>query len=130
MPNSPALTGAGMPAQVANIMGDVPAVLAAAGTNQAGAVQILSNNTSINAQSSKTGVFLPTATQATAPDTLLYTPFYLNYSTLSAANPVIYVNVGGYLNGTLNGSTTLLAGQNAVAWQQAAGVYYLVKNTT
>ena len=127
MPDATALTGVGIPAQVANILGDVPAVLAAAGTTQGGAVQVLSNNTSINAQSSKTGVFLPTSTQATAPDVFLYTPYYLNYSTLSAASPIIYVGVGGYLNGTLNGSVTIAAGQTVIAWQQSAGVYYSVK---
>jgi hypothetical protein len=124
MPDSGALVGLGVQPSLAQVLGDVPQVIVAKGTTQAGAVALLSNNTSINAQTSNTGVYLPTATQAATPDTLLFCPYYLNYSTLSAASPVIYVGVGGYLNGVLNGSITLAAGQAAIAWQQAPGIYY------
>lgn len=129
MADSRVLLEFGAPPQLAQVLGDVPVVTAATGTNQSGAAALLSNNTSINAQSGATGVYLPTATAATIADQLLYCPYYLNYSTLSTTNAVIYVGLGGYLNGTLNGSLTLSAGQNAICWQQTAGIYYSVKNT-
>jgi hypothetical protein len=119
-----------MAAQLSEELGGVPVVLACTGTTQAGAAAITSKNTSLNGQSSATGAYLPTATSSSVASKSLYSPYYLNYSTLSAANPVIYVGLGGYLNGTLNGSLTLSAGQNAICWQQANGVFYSLKNTS
>jgi len=127
MPDSRALMGVGLPALPAELLGSVPQVLAATGTTQAGALALTTKNVSINAQTSQTGVYLPTATASPIASRELYAPYYLNYSTLSAASPIIYVGVGGYMNGVLNGSITLASGQAAVAWQQASGVYYSVK---
>jgi hypothetical protein len=127
MPDSRNLVGLGVPPQVAEELGAVPTVLAGTGTTQGAAAAILTKNTSINAQSSQTAVYLPTATAATVASRQLYSPYFLNYSTLSAASPIIYVGVGGYMNGVLNGSITLTTGQAAIAWQQASGVYYSVK---
>ena len=130
MPDSPNLVGLGVPPQVAEELGGVPTVITCAGTTQAGATAIVSKCASLNGQSSATGAYLPTATAATIASRQLFAQYFLNYSTLSAANPVIYVGLGGYLNGTLNGSATLSTGQSAIAWQQASGVYYLIKNNT
>lgn len=129
MPDSRNLINLGVQPNLAESLGSVPQVIAAAGTTQATAVALTTKNVSINAQTSATGVYLPTATAATVASRTLFEPYYLNYSTLSAANPVIYVGLGGYLNGTLNGSLTLSAGQAAICWQQASGVYYSNKNT-
>lgn len=127
MADSRNLEGFGLPGEVSNVLGDVPTVVVAKGTTQAAATYLLSNNSSINAQTSQTGVFLPTATASPPADPLMWCPYYLNYSTLSAASPVIYVGLGGFMNGTLNGSITIAAGQAAIAWQVAPGVYYSVK---
>jgi hypothetical protein len=130
MPDSRALMGVGVPSLQAELLGSLPQVIAGTGTSQATAAALTSKNVSINGQSSQTGVYLPTATASPIASRILYEPYYLNYSTLSAANPVIYVGLGGYLNGTLNGSTTLTAGQACIAWQQASGLYYVLKNNT
>jgi len=129
MPDSRALAGLGIPAQVADILGDVPTVTAGTGTTQAAAAPLISNCTSINGQTGQTAVYLITATAASFPDRILWSPYYLNYSTLSNASPIIFVGVGGYMNGVLNGSITLASGQAAIAWQQAPGLYYSVKTT-
>jgi hypothetical protein len=124
------LMGLGMAAQLSEIVGDTPTVLAGTGTTQAAAARINSRCTSINGQTGQTAVYIPTGTAATLPGKLLFNPYLLNYSTLSNASPIIFVGVGGYLNGTLNGSTTLTAGQSAIVWQQTGGVFYLIKNST
>ncbi len=121
------LVGAGIPPLPAEILGDVPAVVAGTGTTQAAAARINSRCVSVNAQSSQTAVYMATATAASLPFKLLYSPFLINYSTLSTASPIVFVGVGGYLNGVLNGSVTLTSGQAVIAWQQAPGVFYSVK---
>jgi hypothetical protein len=127
MPDSRALVGFGMPPTLSEILGSVPQVLVATGTTQAGAAALTTKNVSINAQSSATGVYLPAATSSPIASRTLYEWYFLNYSTLSAASPIIYAAVGATLNGVLNGSITLAAGQAAIAWQQASGVFYTVK---
>lgn len=127
MADSRNLVGFGVPPGLAELLGSTPSVVAGTGTTQGAAAAILTKNVSVNAQSSQTAVFLPTATSSPVASRPLYEPYYINYSTLSAASPIIFVGVGGFLNGVLNGSITLAAGQAAIAWQQASGVYYTVK---
>jgi hypothetical protein len=127
MPDSRALTGVGVPPLVAELLGSTPQVIAGTGTTQAAAAALTSKNVSINAQTSQTAVYLPCATAAPIASRTLFEPFFLNYSTLSNASPIIFVGLGGYMNGTLNGSITLASGQAAICWQQTGGVYYSVK---
>lgn len=124
------LLGAGIPPLPAEVLGDTPAVVVATGTTQAAAQRLNTRCASINAQTSQTGVYIAPATAASLPFKLLYSPYFLNYSTLSAANPVIYVGLGAYLNGTLNGAMTLTNGQSAIIWQQIGGVFYGIKNAS
>ena len=102
---------------------------AGTGTTQAAAAPVTSKRASLNAQTSQTAFYLPPATTAPAGSSGLqmFAPYYLNYSTLSNASPILFVGVGGYMNGTLNGSITLASGQAAVVWQQTAGLYYSIK---
>lgn len=127
MANSLALVGLGMPPILAEQLGGAPATIAGTGTTQAAAAAITTKSAILNAQSSQTAFYLPTATAATIASRALFSPYLLNYGTISAASPIIFVGVGGYLNGTLNGSITLTAGQAAIAWQVSSGVYYSVK---
>ena len=127
MANSLALVGLGMPPQLAEQLGGTPATIAGTGTTQAAAAAITTKSAILNAQSSQTAFYLPTATAATIANRSLFTPYLLNYGTVSAASPIVFVGVGGYMNGTLNGSITLAAGQAAIAWQVSSGVYYSVK---
>ena len=127
MANSLALVGLGMPPQLAEQLGGVPATIAGTGTTQAAAAAITTKSAILNAQSSQTAFYLPTATAATIANRTLFSPYLLNYGTVSAASPIVFVGVGGYMNGTLNGSITLAAGQAAIAWQVSSGVYYSVK---
>ena len=127
MADATALVGLGVPAQLAVRLGGVPATIAGTGTTQAAAAALTTTTAILNAQSSQTAFYLPTATAAVIRNTELFSPFYLNYGTISAASPIIFVGVGGYMNGTLNGSITLSSGQAAIAWQVSSGVYYSVK---
>ena len=127
MANSLALVGLGMPPQLAEQLGGTPATIAGTGTTQAAAAAITTKSAILNAQSSQTAFYLPTATAATIANRSLFTPYLLNYGTVSAASPIIFVGVGGYMNGTLNGSITLAAGQAAIAWQVSSGNYVSVK---
>lgn len=127
MADSRNLVGLGMPAQLAGALGGVPTVVAGVGTTQSGAARINSHNCSLNAQTSNTAFYLATATAASLSSTELYGIYFINNSTLSTGSPIIFVGVGGYMNGVINGSITLSAGQTALAWQQAPGVYYTNK---
>src|SRR5580658_5832104 len=111
MADSRNLVGLGMPAQLASSLGGVPTVVAGVGTTQVGAARINSKNCSLNAQTSQTAFYLPTGTAASLPAGELYGIYFLNNSTLSTASPIIYVGVGGYMNGVANGSITLSTGQ-------------------
>lgn len=127
MVDSRNLVGLGVPPQVAETLGGTPATIAGTGTTQAAAAAINTKSAILNAQSSNTAFYLPTATAATIAARTLFAPYYLNYGTISAASPIVFVGVGGTMNGVLNGSVTLASGQAMIAWQVASGQYYSVK---
>ena len=58
--------GLGYSAQQAEVIGDVPTVIAGTGTTQAAAAAITTKSAILNAQSSQTAFYLPTATAATS----------------------------------------------------------------
>jgi hypothetical protein len=116
-----------MPPILASALGGVPTTIAGTGTTQAAAAPINTRNAILNAQSSQTAFYLPTATATTIASRSLFSPYWLNYGTVSAASPIVFVGVGGYMNGVLNGSVTLASGQAMIAWQVASGQYYSVK---
>ena len=127
MPDSRNLVGLGVPPQVAEELGAVPATIAGTGTTQGAAAALTTKNAILNAQSSQTAFYLPTATASPIASKQLFAPYYLAYGTVSGASPIVYVGTGGYMNGVLNGSITLASGQAAIAWQVSSGVYYSVK---
>ena len=116
-----------MPPQLAEQLGGTPATIAGTGTTQAAAAAITTKSAILNAQSSQTAFYLPTATASPIASKQLFAPYYLAYGTVSGASPIVYVGTGGYMNGVLNGSITLASGQAAIAWQVSSGVYYSVK---
>src|SRR5258708_7125933 len=93
-----ALTGVGVPAQLAVILGAQPAVVVAKGTSQTTAAVLTSRGAEITAASSQTGV-IP---DAASP---IMTPFALTNS--SATTAIVYVPVGHSLNGSSNGRVYL-----------------------
>lgn len=103
-----ALTGLGVPAQLAAVMGATPVVIAGAGTSQATAAIIKSKGAELTASASQTGLIFP----AVAP---VMEPYALTNS--SATTAVIYVPVGHNLNGTLNSSVNLAQNKSIYVWQ-------------
>jgi hypothetical protein len=121
------LVGLGMPPILASALGGVPATIVGTGTTQAAAAAINTRNAILNAQTSQTAFYLPTATASTIASRSFFSPYWLNNGTVSTASPIIFVGLGGTMNGVLNGSITLATGQAAIAWQVATGQYVSVK---
>lgn len=110
---SDAMTGLGVPAQVAALLGANPAKTTGAANNtQTGAAVLLSRNTELN-PGSTTNSFIPPAGAG------VMEPYFLTNTSATAAN--VFVPVGHTLNGTLNGSilsgTGMVQYRSAILWQ-------------
>ena len=108
MPTSTDLLGLGMPAQLANALGNDVALVTAAGTTQATAIPLKVTNNEVTAATSQTGVALPVIS-------LVATPYYVFVS--SATSAVVYAPLGNYLNGTLNGSLTVAQNKSCIFFE-------------
>jgi len=104
-----ALTGLGVPAQLAALLGAQPAVLACAGTTQGTAAVIKSRGSELTvADGSHAGAIPPS-------DAPVMVPFALTNS--SSTTAVLYVPVGHTLNGTLNSSVNVAQNKSIYFWQ-------------
>lgn len=124
MANSDALIGSGMPAAQAQQLGGPVTTLTCKGTNQGGAALITSKCTILNAQSSQTGAILPSGSADGV--TGLFAPYWLTVGTIAATSAVLYAPSSGYLNGTLNGSSTIAVNHAFCAVQVASGIWYTI----
>ena len=104
-----ALTGLGMPAQLANLLGGNPSQLTTTGTSQATAATVKSKNTELLTAGSQTGAVIPT-------DAGVMEPYCFTNPT--ATTGIVYAPVGHTLNGTAS-TTGLNLAQNktCMLWQ-------------
>ena len=107
------LMGAGVPAQVADLLGGEPSVLTCAGTAQADGATVKSKNTELSAASSQTGALL----QASPIDA----PYHFFCS--SSTSAVVYPPVDDYMNGVQNDSVTIAQYGSAIIWQYKKGYW-------
>ena len=110
-----ALTGFGMPAQLAALMGGNPSALTCAGTTQSGAAVVKSRNTELVTGSGTTA--------AVFPSTVGIMEAYF-VTTQSATTGLVFVPSGHTLNGTANASVSIAQYATAIIWQ------YKYKNWT
>lgn len=109
MATADALTGVGVPAQVANLLGANPSTLTGAANNtQTGAAILKSRNTELNPGAS-TNSFLPPPTAA------VMEPYFLVNLQSTTAN--LFVPVGHSLNGSLNASVAVAQNKSVIFWQ-------------
>ena len=106
-----ALTGLGVPAQLATLMGAQPKVVVGTGTSQTTAATLVSRGAEVTAAASQTGV-IPTT------DAPIMTPYALTNS--SSTTAVVYVPVGHYLNSSQNASVNLAQNKALYLWQYKA----------
>lgn len=106
-----ALTGLGVPAQLAALLGAQPAVLTCTGTTQGTAAVIKSRGSELSTAASQTGAIPPS-------DAPIMTPFALTCSTATTA--VLYVPSGHNLNGSLNSSVNVAQNKSIYFWQYKA----------
>ena len=111
MPTGDDLVGLGMPAQLAEALGNTPHALACTGTAVATAATIKTTNTELVPSSANTGAVL----QASAK---VGTPYYMFNAQSTSA--VIYVPTSSVLNGTTNGTFTVAQNKAAILWQVKA----------
>ena len=102
-----ALTGLGMPAQLAFLIGDVPLTQAGAGTTQTGATLLRGCMVELTAASSQTAFVL----QKLGPNT----PYFLFNSISTAA--VVFCPSGATMNGSSNGSVSIAQNKGAIVWE-------------
>ena len=102
------LTGLGMPAQLAELMGGNPSALTCVGTAQTGAAVVKSRNTELVTAGGATAAVLPTSAK-------IANPFFV--TTQSATTGLLFVPSGHSVNGSLNGSISIAQGKAAIVWQ-------------
>ncbi len=102
------LTGLGVPAQLAAVLGAQPKVVAGAGTTQGTATTLVSRGAEVTAAASQTGVIPPS-------DAPIMTPYALTNS--SSTTAVVYVPSGHYLNSSQNASVNLAQNKGLYLWQ-------------
>lgn len=113
MATADALTGLGMPAQLANMIGANPNNQTGTGTTQTGATVIRSRNTELTAASSSTAFVFPT-------NVAVMEPYFLINSSGTATSALVYVPSGHTIisNGVgANGACTIAQNKSAVIWQ-------------
>lgn len=103
-----ALTGLGVPAQLAQLLGAQPAVLTCAGTTQGTAAVLKSRGSELSAAASQTGAIPPSTAEVMVPYAL---------TNSSSTTAVLYVPVGHNLNGSLNGSVNVAQNKAIYFWQ-------------
>ena len=112
MATADALTGVGVPAQLATLLGGNPNKQAGTGTAQTGATVIRSRNTELNPQASATAFVFPSTAGVMEPY------FLVNPQSTSA---LIFVPSGHTLStvssGGSNGNVTLAQNTSVVMWQ-------------
>ena len=117
MATTDALTGLGMPAQLANLIGGNPNLQAGTGTTQTGATVIKSRNTELNPASSSTAFVFPSNVAVMEP--------YFLVNVQSTAGVVFVPSGHTIVSGAgvaTNGSVSISQGKAAIVWQ------YKVKN--
>jgi hypothetical protein len=100
--------GLGMPAQLAEVLGNQANALACTGTTQGTAATIKTTNTELVSSASNTGAVL----QATVP---IGSPHYVFNS--QATTAVVYVPTGDALNGSTNGTLSVAQNKGAILWK-------------
>jgi hypothetical protein len=117
MPQDQDLMGFGMNPSLATLLGNNPQVITATGTTAGTAAKILSHLALVNAQSSQTGVILPSGAH-------LGTPFYV-FGT-GAVAPVVYPPTGGAINSAAASVTLSAAIAGAIFIRTSANQWYTV----
>lgn len=110
-----ALTGLGLPAQLAALLGGNPSQLTCVGTTQGSGPVIKSKNTELIVVVSQTACILP-------PDAGVMEPFNIVNPAAGANAALVFVPVGhtagaAGLNGNLNGGTGIPQNKSMIAWQ-------------
>lgn len=111
-----ALTGLGVPAQLAAILGGNPSQLTCVGTTQAGAAVVKSTNTELLTAGGATACVIPALAEVMVP--------YVFTNPTSTAGLIfvplghtIITNTASTLNGSVGGAGGLLQNKSAVLWQ-------------
>jgi len=110
MPTREDLAGLGMAPSLAAEIGNSPALITATGTTQGAAAAIKTHLSEVNAQSAQQAVIIPSAAK-------VGTPYWVQNGTTSATAAFVFVPVGHFLNGTLNGSLSLAQNKLCVLQQ-------------
>lgn len=103
-----ALTGLGMPAQLASRLGGNPVLTNGAGVAQGTATILKSRNTELNPSGGATG-FIPPS------DASVMEPYFLTNQQSTGA--VVYVPSGHYLNSSQNASVSVAQYKTVLLWQ-------------
>ena len=105
-----ALTGLGLPVQLANLLGGNPSQLTCVGTAQSGAAVIKSKNTELVAVTSQTACIFPT-------DAGVMEPYNIVNPAAAATTALVFVPSGHTVAGSLNGSVSISQNKSAIIWQ-------------
>lgn len=105
---SDALTGFGMPPQLAALLGGNPSALTCVGTAQTGAAVIKSKNTELVTAGGATACVFTSGVGVMEP--------YF-FTQASSTSGLIFVPSGHSLNGSANASLTLAQYKGAIMWQ-------------
>ena len=103
------LTGLGLPAQLAQLLGGNPSQLTTTGTTQGAAATIKSTNTELLTAASQTGALLPT----TPDNSNVMVPY--NIANPTATTGVLYAPTGHTINGAA--SVNVAQNKHVLAWQ-------------
>jgi hypothetical protein len=109
-----ALTGLGMPAQLAVILGANPHSLTTILTAQATAAKVLSRNTELVTASGQTAARIPSGIGVMEPY------FFFNKN---ADTALVFPPVGDTLNGTLNASVSIAQNKACIVYQYKKGFW-------
>lgn len=114
------LMGAGLPAEVANQLGNVPATLAGIGTSQTTAATIRTSMTDLTATSGQTAFVM----SSTGAITRLY---FLSNSSVGATTALIFPASGGSINnGTTDASVSLAQNKTAIMWRYSQTKWFFL----
>ena len=114
MATSDALTGLGMPAQLASMLGANPNVATGVGTTQSGATVIKSRNTEVSVASSSTAFVFPSSVG-------VMEPYFMVNNSATATSALVFVpnthTIVGPSGATANGSVVIAQFKASIIWQ-------------
>lgn len=108
MPTSDALTGLGLPPQLAEVLGGNPSKVTGVGTAQVGAGKGLTKNLEMSVAAGQTAVILKS---------VLMEPIYVFNAASTATAALVFPPVGHTMNGSLNASVSVAQNKGAILWQ-------------